>query len=169
MKKLFVLFTISALTFAGLADAGPFRGRRIFPLLRGSGGCASGQCEPGKAACPECPECPNGVCEVPEVIGAEAMPPMRSLDSKSFAGALQGQLAKKGVTMTLAERKLMKIVNGKDSPRRTRQLAHMERHVRAHLELSPTAAIDWSSIDWSKVLSTVLQLLIKLLPLLLAL
>lgn len=96
----------------------------------------------------------------------EAVQQVRSdLDPKSFAGALGNQLAKKD-KLTRQEKHIATIINSPDSPRRDRQLLRMERHVRAHLDLHPTDAVDWSrDIDWPTLLQTILQLLIKLLPL----
>jgi len=92
--------------------------------------------------------------------------PMRSLNGKSFAGALQGQLAKRELK-SLGERRIMRILNSPDSAKRDRQLLRMENHTRAHLDLPITAAIDWESFDWQLWLGVVLRLLLALLPLLL--
>ncbi len=89
----------------------------------------------------------------------------RKLDPKSFAGALQGQLAKLD-RKTLSERRIERILNSPDSEKRDRQLSRMERHVRAHLDLHPTNAVDWGAdIDWPSLLETILDLLIAILPL----
>lgn len=70
-------------------------------------------------------------------------------------------------------RRLLKILDSKPSKRRTRILARLESHARAHLVsegmASATGAIDWGSIDWSKVFDTLLKILMALLPFLLAL
>jgi len=89
--------------------------------------------------------------------------PMRALNGKTFAGALQTQLAKKE-KLSPGERRLLRILNSEDSPRRDRQLARMERFVRADLNL-PAGAVDWSRVDWPSLLTQILQLLIQLLPL----
>lgn len=89
--------------------------------------------------------------------------PMRALNGKTFAGALQTQLAKKE-KLSPGERRLLRILNSEDSPRRDRQLARMERIVRADLNL-PAGPADWGAIDWPSVLVQVLQLLVQLLPL----
>lgn len=69
--------------------------------------------------------------------------------------------------------RLLKLVNGPPSAKRTRILARLESHARAHLVsegmASATGAIDWSSIDWNKVFDTILKILMALLPFLLAL
>lgn len=161
MKKFVCLFAVLAFTFAGLADAGPIR--NLFHRLRPhSGGCASGQCSPSKA----CPECPGGECPVPEAVGAAAP---RQLDGKAFDGALQNALTKFGGKKHKAsERIILKIINAPDSPKRTRQLAVMEELTRAHLHLPAQGAIDWSQVDWSKILQGLIRVLIAILPLLLA-
>ncbi len=97
-------------------------------------------------------------------IGVTETESVRSLDGKTFAGSLSKQLASKG-KLTLQERHLQRILNGPDTPRRDRQLARMESHVRVELNLSPTAVVDWSAIDWPTMIQRVLQLLIMLLPL----
>lgn len=162
MKKGLFFFAVLAFTFAGLADAGPLR--NLFHRLRPhSGGCASGQCSPSKAACPECDK---GECPVPEAVQAAAP---RQLDGKAFDGALQNALTKFGGKKHKAsERIILKIINAPDSPKRTRQLAVMEELTRAHLRLPAQGVIDWSSIDWSKILQGLIRVLIAILPLLLA-
>ena len=147
MKKILVLSTVAVLLSALLADAGPLR--RLFPRL-GSNSCPSGQCETTQA-------------KPVEAFGAL---PMRALNGKSFAGALQKELAERG-SQSLAERRIMRILNSPDSDRRDRQVTRMERHVRVHLDLSPTAAIDWSAINWAELFAVILELLKKLLPLIL--
>lgn len=132
---------------------GPLRRILFGPLNRG---CANGQCE----VAPSAPK------PAEPIVAAEPAPlAMRSLAPKTFAGALQSQLAKKE-SLSFGERRLMRILNSPDSPQRDRQIARMERHVRAHLDLSPAAAIDWNAeIDWGTLLSQILQLLLALLPL----
>lgn len=96
--------------------------------------------------------------EVFEKEAGVAAVPMRALDAKSFAGALQTKLVaqpKRGI----AERHYLRILNGPDSPRRDRQIARMERLVRAELNVGPTAAIDWQSIDWAAILRFLLTIL----------
>lgn len=87
-------------------------------------------------------------------------------DGKSFAGELQRQLIERG-SLSSGERRVLRILNAPDSPRRDRQLDRMERHVRVQLDLHPTDAVDWSAIDWPAMLEIVLRLLVALLPLLL--
>lgn len=101
----------------------------------------------------------------------EADPPMRkNLDPKSFPGALQKAL-KAQKRLSLGERRVLRIINSPDSERRTRQLARMERHVRAELaeddpvRFGNAAAIDWSTIDWFALFERIIQLILKLLPL----
>jgi hypothetical protein len=74
----------------------------------------------------------------------------------------------------LLQRKLKIILNGPDTPKKAVILRYMERHARAHLAeqhlvAGNVEALDWSKIDWNKVLTYVLQILIALLPFLLAL
>lgn len=173
MKK-FVLPVFAVLAFgfvATFADAGPFGIFRGRFLGRQSQSCANGQCAPQESGMQACPD---GVCQVPsstpkQIAKApeEEVPLLasRKLDARSFAGNLQKHVEGK----TAKERQILNIINGPDSPRRTSQLARMERHVRAELDLPFNAAVDWSAIDWPTLLPKILQLLMKLLPLLLAL
>ena len=64
--------------------------------------------------------------------------------------------------------KLLKLLNARASKRRTRQLARMERHTAALLGLPEAFPIDWSRIDWSKWLPTIIGMLLALLPFILA-
>lgn len=80
-------------------------------------------------------------------------------------------------------RRLLAIIDGPASRRRTRRLARMERHALACLDekqllalkvpatvlADPNglSAIDWSKIDWKKVFMTILETLLKFLPLIL--
>lgn len=112
--------------------------------------------------------------EVPTVEGEEVAVVLqleqamrKDLKPGSFAAALQQKLAGKE-KLTLDERRILRIINAKDSARRTRQLERMEGHVRVHLDFG-TRPVDWSrDIDWPVLLETILRLLVKLLPLLLA-
>lgn len=85
--------------------------------------------------------------------------PMRSIEAKSFAGGLQSHLKGKE-SLSFSERRLLRILNEPDSPRRDRQIARMERFARAELN-QPSGAIDWTAIDWGAIL----RLLLTLLPL----
>ena len=138
-----IIVSIALLCLVSVADAGPLQRLR----------CRR-QSQPQSELLP------------PPTIVAEAVFGSRSLDGKSFAGALHKQLAAKS-NPSLGERRILHILNSPDSPKRDRQVNRMERHVRAHLDLHPTAVIDWSAeIDWPSLLRKILQLLISLLPLL---
>ena len=63
--------------------------------------------------------------------------------------------------------RILAVLNERPSKRRTRRVARMEAHSAAHLGL--TGAIDWSKIDWQKVVMAVLQMLLALLPFILML
>lgn len=64
-----------------------------------------------------------------------------------------------------------------DSLRKRVVMRMLERHAVAHIEgvygdsapRDETGAIDWSKIDWAAVLTTLLKILVALLPLLIAL
>ena len=61
-------------------------------------------------------------------------------------------------------KKLLELLDGYPSRRRTRTLDRLERHARASTEFR---GADWGALDWSSVLKTLLDLLLKILPLLL--
>ncbi len=86
-----------------------------------------------------------------------------------FETALREQLEAKG-RLTAGDKRIMEILDARPSRRRTRQLDRMARFAAAAVAVpGDPATIDWSSIDWSKALATILSVLIKLLPLLLLL
>ena len=69
-------------------------------------------------------------------------------------------------------RRVLEILDSRPSRRRTRRINAMENHAIAVLKtegLKPAAAIDWSKVDWAKVIDKILDILIQLLPILLAL
>lgn len=85
----------------------------------------------------------------------------------SFDEALQYQLDEDPKLKKSAfGRRAMRVLNLPESnPRRRKVLARMENHARVHLGKSPTQRVDWgkvSAFDWS----TIIQLLMLLLPLL---
>src|SRR5690348_16790591 len=114
----------------------------------------------------------NGV----EALGADALAAAddrthltRSGENmNNFGLMLQSQLEAKQ-DRSASDNQILGILQAPDSHQKERRVRRMERHVRRHLGFTDTEQIDWSSIDWSKVLSVVLQLLAALLPLLLAL
>lgn len=87
----------------------------------------------------------------------------------AFAANIQEQLEAKGTAnLSAKEKKIMALLTEPASPRKDRRLARMENHARAALDMDPSqGAVDWSKIDWTKWLGTVLSVLVKFLPLLL--
>jgi len=74
-----------------------------------------------------------------------------------FGDAFGGQLrAKKN--RTRAENRILKIIDGPESAARTWFLAKLEGHARVQLGVGPNQAIDWGSIDWSKVLDILMKI-----------
>ena len=69
--------------------------------------------------------------------------------------------------------KVMEIVNAPDSLRKRLALRMLENHAEAHLKDDPNTpkdsagAIDWASVDWATVLTTLLKIFVAILPLLL--
>ncbi len=68
-------------------------------------------------------------------------------------------------------KRVLKLLDEPDSPRRTRILARIERHVAAQLGLNlpsddPTklSAFDWSSVDWVSIFETIFKFILALLP-----
>lgn len=64
-------------------------------------------------------------------------------------------------------KKILAILDGDAGKRRTRQVERMERHAAAALD-KDRDKIDWSQIDWAKLIKLILEVLLKLLPLILA-
>ena len=88
---------------------------------------------------------------------------------KDFAANLSAQLEAKP-KLSMREQRIKSILDAPPSKRKDRRLARMENHARAAINADPkTGAIDWSTIDWAKLLSTIIDILAKLLPLILAL
>jgi hypothetical protein len=85
-----------------------------------------------------------------------------------FASNLQAQL-EADPDLKRRGRRLLKVLQEPDSPRKARIVARMEAHARAHLEMMGMEAIDWSAIDWKSIIEGLLKVLLALLPLLLAL
>ncbi len=97
----------------------------------------------------------------------------------NFAVELRAQL-EADPKLSRRGKRILEILKSRPSRIKTRRLERMERHALAALEVgdlpsSPTpqamevGAIDWSTIDWSAVIGKILDVLLKLLPLLLAL
>jgi hypothetical protein len=82
----------------------------------------------------------------------------------SFATALGAHLETKKKPKLL-ERRLLKILNAAPSKRRTAILKALETRARDKLGVGATQAIDWSAVDWQKILDFLLKLLVILLPL----
>lgn len=89
----------------------------------------------------------------------------RTVLLRSFEVNLQEQLTGTPVLVRRAKR-ILDILNSPPSPRRTRRIARMERHAAAAIDA--TGKIDWSKVDWAKFLETILAVLLKLLPFILA-
>lgn len=86
-----------------------------------------------------------------------------------FASGLKAAIEAKAKP-SKRELKILEIIDAKPSKRRDRRLARMENHARAVAGIDPeTGAIDWSKIDWNKLLDAIIAILTKLLPLILAL
>lgn len=82
---------------------------------------------------------------------------------KTFAANLQAALETKP-RPTKREKRILEVLQSPPSPRRDRQIARWENHARAAIDADPKkGAIDWSSIDWGKVLTTILEILFKFL------
>ena len=83
----------------------------------------------------------------------------------TFAEGLSSHLAGRK-KLTFLQRRLQKIVDARPSKRRTAILQLMEERVRDKMGFGATEKIDWSSIDWNKVLDFILKLLAIIGPLL---
>lgn len=100
---------------------------------------------------------------------------MATTEVQSFESALREQIESR--PKTRRTRAIQKILDAKPSRRRTRILARLERHAQVHVEettgkpmkVGANGAIDWSSIDWTKLFESILSLLMLILPLFLSL
>ena len=61
------------------------------------------------------------------------------------------------------------LLHARTSKRKERQLARMEKHARVQLGIHEDDVVDWSAKDWKKILGPLLDLLLKILPLILVL
>lgn len=86
--------------------------------------------------------------------------------SKRFEQALAAHLQAK-TKPTASERRLMRILElPADNRRRQRVLGHVEATATAELRNGGTVgAIDWSSIDWEKLLASIMKLIEMILKL----
>jgi hypothetical protein len=92
---------------------------------------------------------------------------------KSFRDALKEQLeARKKFISPVKRLRLQRMLDGK-GPLAERRVRRAEAYARTHLEVDGglklgRGAIDWDKIDWEKFFAGLVELLMKLLPLLLA-
>lgn len=82
----------------------------------------------------------------------------------TFAAGLGGYLAGKP-KLNIWQKRLKKVLDARPSTRRTWFLKALEARARDHLGVSATAAIDWSAINWSELLTAILKFLLMILPL----
>ena len=69
-------------------------------------------------------------------------------------------------------KRILKVLDMRPSKRKERILERMEAHVRATIypegvNTGSSAEFDWSTIDWTKLLGVIVQVLLALLPFLL--
>lgn len=82
-----------------------------------------------------------------------------------FADGLRSQVAGRKDKWS---KRVLAILDAKPSLARTLFLNRMEAHARVALGLGSREGIDWSQIDWSKILDFLLKLAAIILPLILA-
>ena len=83
----------------------------------------------------------------------------------TFADALRSQLTTRN---DLWSKRILVVLDKGDSRLKRWFLARAEKSARLVMNVSDMAAIDWSKIDWNKVLDFILKLAAIILPLLLA-
>lgn len=83
----------------------------------------------------------------------------------TFSDALRTQLTTRN---DLWSKRILVLLDRGDSRLKRWFLGRAERSARLALNVSDKAAIDWSQIDWAKVLDFILKLAALILPLLLA-
>ena len=87
---------------------------------------------------------------------------------QSFEDGLRAAIEAKP-KLSARDRRILEILNGPDSKRKRKRLARMENYARAEAGIDPnTGAIDWSEVNWAKLLENIIAILSKLLPLILA-
>jgi hypothetical protein len=84
-----------------------------------------------------------------------------------FEQALREQL-EADPKRTLRARLLLEVLNRRPSKRRTWILNRLEAHAAAAAGVEDQVGIDWGAINWQKLFETILQILLAILPLLLA-
>lgn len=82
-----------------------------------------------------------------------------------FEDALRDQL-ERDPALSRRGRRILAILNDVPTVRRARKIARMENTVRSSLGVGATAAVEWAEIDWKPFIQQLLELLLKLLPLL---
>jgi hypothetical protein len=82
---------------------------------------------------------------------------------KTFEQALRENLEAQPKQRRRA-RRLLEALDARPSRRRDRMLARMEAHARAETGFKGK---DWGAVDWKTILGSLLEMLLKLLPLLL--
>ena len=63
--------------------------------------------------------------------------------------------------------RILRVINSRDSKIRTRRLARMEAHARAVIGGDVNTAIDWSKVDWGKVIDKIIDIILKFLAIIL--
>jgi hypothetical protein len=79
-----------------------------------------------------------------------------------FEDAFGGQLRAKP-KRTRKENAILKIIDGPASRLRTWFLSTLEHRARVQLGVEAGVGIDWSKVDWEKLLNTILQLALVIL------
>lgn len=80
---------------------------------------------------------------------------------KTFEAALRQNLQAQPKQGRRAKR-LLEVLDQRPSRRRTRILERLELHSRVELDFEGE---DWSAVDWPTMLKTILDLILRLLPL----
>lgn len=80
----------------------------------------------------------------------------------NFAQALRQQIVDGG--FRVRGKRLLAIIDGPHSRRRTRILERLERHARVQMGFGEKQKIDWSTVDWGKLFEELLKFFLAILP-----
>lgn len=83
----------------------------------------------------------------------------------NFAAELEAHLESKP-DLRRRGKKILAVIQSRPSKKKDRILARMERHAAAAIDRDVGVGIDWSEIDWKKVIEIIIKVLLMLLPLL---
>lgn len=76
----------------------------------------------------------------------------------NFAANLKDHLLLKP-KLSSRDKKILSIIDGPQNDKRAKKLSRWEAHARVEAGVSPVGAIDWSKIDWAKLIESILAII----------